>query len=90
MELQDLIQSAAAMGAQMALEAVGESSGVITQRQAEKKYGSWFIDAVKGGRIYPCKLGKGSVRATKWYSIREILLLRTTDIARCESIIVWK
>lgn len=87
MELQHLIQTASALGAQMALEAVGKSAGTMTERQAIKLHGQWFKDAVKAHRIFPCKVGKGE-HGVKWYSIQEILLLKTTDMAKAE--IVWK
>lgn len=87
MELQHLIRTSAALGAQMALEAVGKSSGTITERQALKLHGQWFRDAVRAGRIYPCKVGKGE-HGVKWYSIQDILLLKTSDMAKAE--IVWK
>lgn len=87
MDLQHLIRTASALGAQMALEAVGKSSGVMTQRQAEKIHGQWFKEAVKAGRLNPCKVGKGE-RGVKWFSIQDILLLKTTDMAQAD--IVWK
>lgn len=90
MELTHLIRTASALGAQMALEAVGKSSGTMTERQALKLHGAWFRDAVKHDRIHPCKVGKGE-QPVKWYSIQEILLLKTADMAKAsESIIVWK
>lgn len=89
MELSRIIQTASALGAQMALEAVGKSSGLMTERQAIKLHGEWFKNAIKNKRIYPAKMGKGE-RAVKWYSIQEILLLKTTDMTKCDSIIVWK
>lgn len=79
MEIRDVIMAAAALGAQMALEAAGCTSGDITYNQAKKTYGAWFVEAVRAGRLYPSRVGKGP-HATRWYSVREILSLRTADI----------
>ena len=75
----DIIMAAAALGAQMALEAAGCTSGDMTYNQAKKTYGSWFVEAVSTGRLYPSRVGKGP-HGTRWYSVREILSLRTADI----------
>lgn len=40
----------------------------VTQRQAERRYGKWFRDAVRRGDLRPCRTGA----RTRWYSIADI------------------
>lgn len=81
--LEALVQSAAAQGAAQVIETLGLSSGVICQGKARSIYGSWFLDAVKQGRLRPCRIGKGP-RGVRHYRIVDILQLRTTDYMRAE------
>ncbi|MBQ1524139.1 MAG: hypothetical protein IIZ55_03265 [Firmicutes bacterium] len=62
---------------------LGLTAGEISQRKAGRVYGKWFIDAVNAGRIYPCRVENGRA-GTKWYSITEILRVKTYDAARAE------
>lgn len=81
--LEALVQSAAAQGAAQVIETLGLSSGVICQGKARSVYGTWFTDAVKQGRIRPCRIGKGP-RGVRHYRIVDILQLRTSDIMQAE------
>lgn len=72
-------------GATMALIRTGNASPEISQRKAEKIYGKWFTDAVKRGRLTPCRTGEGA-HGTRWFSVNEILAYELTEITRAEVI----
>lgn len=76
-----IIQDIASCAAAQVMEALGVSSGRITQRQAEETYGRWFRDAVKAHRLKPVSIGEGR-NGRKMYSVREILALRAEDAAK--------
>ena len=81
--LEALVQSAAAQGAAQVIETLGLSSGEICQGKAREIYGSWFMEAVKKGKIRPCRIGKGP-KGARHYRIVEILQQRTADIMLAE------
>ena len=83
MDIQRIISASMEAGATAALIKAGLTSPLISQSQAEKTYGKWFSEAVKAGRLHPCKVGE----RVKWYSVNEINALIVADTARAE--IVW-
>lgn len=78
-----IIQDIASCAAVQVMEALGVSSGRISQTQAEEVYGKWFKDAVKNRRIKPVSIGEGR-NGRRHYSVREILALRAEDAARSD------
>lgn len=62
---------------------LGVTAGEVSQRQAEKIYGSWFKMASSSNRIHPVRVGNGNT-GTKWYSVTEILSLRAQDEIKAE------
>lgn len=77
--IQDIAQCAAAQ----VMEALGVSSGRISQTQAEEVYGKWFREAVKAGRLKPVSVGVGR-NGRRQYAVRDILALRAEDAARSD------
>jgi hypothetical protein len=84
MDIQRIISASMEAGATAALIKAGLANPLTTQRQAEKTYGKWFSEAVKAGRLHPCKVGE----RVKWYSVNEINAMLVADTARAE--IIWK
>ena len=76
-----IIQDIASCAAVQVMEALGVSSGRISQRKAEEVYGKWLKDAIKERRIKPVSIGEGK-NGTKMYAVRDILALRAEDAAR--------
>lgn len=60
------------------LESLGMTSGEISQRQARKTYGKWFITAVQQGRIRPARIEPGHA-GTIYYRIADILAVKAED-----------
>lgn len=81
--LEQLVQSAAAMGAAQVLETLGITAGEISQRKARDTYGKWFTDAEKAGRIHPSRVNNGR-NGTRHYRVVTIQELRTADLMRAE------
>lgn len=81
--LEQLVQSAAAMGAAQVLETLGITAGEISQRKARDTYGKWFTDAEKAGRIRPSRVDNGR-NGTRHYRVVSIQELRTADLMRAE------
>lgn len=81
--LERLISTATELGAAQAMVNLGLTAGEISQRKAGRIYGKWFTDAAAAGRIFPCRVEDGR-SGTRWYSITEILKLKTYDAARAE------
>ena len=81
--LEQLVQSAAAMGAAQVLETLGITAGEISQRKARDTYGKWFTDAEKAGRIRPSRVDNGR-NGTRHYRVVTIQELRTADLMRAE------
>jgi hypothetical protein len=76
-----IIQDIASCAAAQVMEALGVTSGRITQRQAEETYGKWFRDAIRDHRIKPVSVGEGR-NGRRMYSVKDILALRAEDAAR--------
>lgn len=81
--LENLVKSAAALGAAQLAETLGLSAGEISQRKARDTYGKWFTDAEKAGRIRPCRVDNGR-NGTRHYRVVEIQELKTADLVRAE------
>ena len=81
--LEQLVQSAAAMGAAQVLETLGITAGEISQRKARDTYGKWFTDAERAGRIRPARVDNGK-NGTRHYRVVDIQELRTADLVRAE------
>lgn len=81
--LEQLVQSAAAMGAAQVLETLGITAGEISQRKARDTYGKWFTDAERAGRIRPTRVDNGK-NGTRHYRVVDIQELRTADLVRAE------
>lgn len=81
--LEQLVQSAAAMGAAQVLETLGITAGEISQRKARDTYGKWFTDAEKAGLIRPSRVDNGK-NGTRHYRVVQIQELRTADLMRAE------
>lgn len=67
-----MIQSWIAVGAAEGLRMAGVTAGEISERQARKTYGKWFVEAVAAGKIRPIRIGAGRT-STKHYSVTDIL-----------------
>ena len=83
--LQTLMTTCISIGTAQTLVLMGVHSGEISMRKARDVYGKWFIDAVNGGRIFPCRVEDGKT-GTKWFKVTDILALKADDIARAELI----
>ena len=81
--LEQLISTCIELGATKAMINLGVTAGEVSQRQAEKIYGSWFKMASSSNRIHPVRVGNGNT-GTKWYSVTEILSLRAQDEIKAE------
>lgn len=79
--LEEMVKSAAKMGAAEVLETLGLSAGEISQRKARDTYGKWFTDAERAGRIRPARVDNGR-NGTRHYRIVDIQELRTADLMR--------
>lgn len=84
--LERIITTCTELGATLAYEKAGMTSGEISLRQAKKVYGKWFIDAVNDGRIYPVRVENGHA-GTKFFKVSDILKLKTLDAVRAELIL---
>lgn len=81
--LERLVQEASSLGAAQLAETLGLTSGEISQHKALATYGKWFTDAVRRGRLHPCRVGEGK-NGKRSYRIVDILNLRTADLVRAE------
>lgn len=81
--LEELVKTAAAMGAAQVLETLGLTAGEISQRKARDIYGKWFADAEKAGRIRPARIDNGR-NGTRHYRVVAIQELRAADLIRAE------
>lgn len=81
--LEQIVHSAAKLGAAQVLETLGLTSGEISQRKARSTYGKWFTDAEKAGRIRPTRVDDGR-NGTRHYRVVDIQELKTADLVRAE------
>ena len=76
--MEKLIQDAVELGATLALERLGLTSGELSQRQARKVYGGYFDLLCKQGRIAPSHTESGH-HGTKFYRVADILTCKVQD-----------
>jgi hypothetical protein len=81
--LETLIDTCVRLGTVETLRDLGLHPGEISQREALRSYGTYFRQAVADGRIKPVRLGNGA-RPKKYYSVKEILLLKAKDAAKAQ------
>ena len=81
--LETLIKTCVELGSARTMEALGVTSGEISQRKARDIYGKWFMDADREGRILPCHIEEGKA-GTRKYRVVDILTLKAADAARAE------
>lgn len=81
--LENIVKSAAALGAAQLAETLGLTAGEISQRKARDTYGKWFTDAEREGRIRPVRIDQGR-NGTRHYRVVEIQELKTADLVRAE------
>lgn len=81
--LEILIQTCVELGSAKTMEALGVTSGEISQRRARDIYGKYFVDADRQGRIHPCRVNDGK-NGTRYYRVVDILQLKAQDAARAE------
>lgn len=81
--LEILIQTCVELGSAKTLETLGLSAGEISQRKARDTYGKYFMDAIREGRLRPCRVEDGKC-GTQWYRVVDILSLKAQDAARAE------
>lgn len=81
--LQRLIATAVEIGYQRGLENTGHVSGEVSHNKARALYGSWFVDAVKAGKVRPVRIGDGRT-GRHTYRIHDILMARLIDEAGAE------
>ena len=80
MDLFTLIRTAAELGASEALRKAGQTSGEISQKEAQRIYGRYFTEAVKAGRLHPVAQGPAR-NSKKSYKVADILALKASDQA---------
>lgn len=85
MNIREIIQDAARMGAAQLAEELGLSTGEISQRKARKVYGKYFDGLVISGRIWPARQEEGRA-GTKYYRVADILSCRIEDRVPAELI----
>ena len=66
------------------LAATGQGSGEISQSQAIRLYGRWFMNAVAEGRLPPVGPSSNKATSTKWYSVVDIRALRAAENIKAE------
>ena len=66
------------LGATLALERLGLTSGELSQRQARRVYGNYFDTLLRQGRIAPAHTEAGH-HGTKYYRVADILLCKAED-----------
>lgn len=80
-----LVETAVELGCAKTMEALGVTSGEISQRKARDIYGKWFVDADRRGRIRPVRVENGP-HGTRKYRVVDILKLKTADSIPAELI----
>ena len=79
-QLGKLITTCGELGSAKALEALGVSSGEVSQRRAREIYGSWVVKAFRDGRLRPSRIEDGRA-GTIWFRVVDILSLRVEKMA---------
>lgn len=65
------------------LEQLGLTAGEMSQRQAKKVYGGYFVELVKAERITPVHTEKGHA-GTKFYRVADILACKAEDTRKAQ------
>lgn len=78
LDLQRLLDETAVLAAKKALREVGLMKDEISYTQAVKRYGKWFSDHYKAGRLKGEKKGNGK-NAKMHFSIAEIESLQSAE-----------
>lgn len=78
--LNTLISSAVELGYRKARIDEGKQNPEISQRHAAALYGKWFTDAIRNGRLRPCRIEDGHA-GTRWYNVQTILELKIIESA---------
>lgn len=81
--LQVLIRSCTELGAVSVIEQLGLHSGEMSHRKARDIYGKWFEDAVKDGRLHPCRVEEGE-KGRRMFRVVDILNLKVYDASRAD------
>lgn len=81
--LQRIIATAVELGYKRGLEDTAQTSGEVSHNKARALYGSWFVDAVKAGKVRPVRIGDGRTGKHS-YRVADILTARLHDEARAE------
>ena len=66
------------------LAATGQGSGEISQSQAIRVYGRWFLNAIAAGKLRPVAHSSNKATSTKWYSVVDIRSLRAAENFKAE------
>ena len=74
------------LGATLAVERLGLTSGELSQRQARRVYGGYFDTLLRQGRIAPSHTEAGHA-GTKYYRVADVLLCKAEDRRPAELII---
>lgn len=67
----------------VAPEQLGLTAGEMSQRQAKKVYGGYFVELVKAGRITPAHTERGHA-GTKFYRVADILACKAEDTRKAQ------
>lgn len=83
--LERLVTTCVELGTAKTLEALGITSGELSQKRAIAVYGRWFKEAERQGRIRPCRIGNGK-NGTRYYRVVDILSTKANDALKAELI----
>lgn len=81
--IEEIINNAVQLGAVEALRLTGATSGEISQREAVRRFGRWFTDAERAGKLRPVHVGEGRT-GKRSYALTDIFKLKTAEAARAE------
>ena len=83
--IEEIISNAAQLGALEALRLTGAASGEVSQREAVRRFGSWFVQMERAGKITPVRIGEGP-HGKRSYALTDILKLKTAQAVKAELI----
>lgn len=78
-----LLSAAAQLGALEALKVAGVTAAEISENQAKKVYGKWFVEAVKARALQPCRIGAGKT-GKRVYNISDIVAYKAEHESRAD------
>lgn len=79
----ELVTASVELGATIAFERMGVTAGEMSQRQAKKVYGKYFVDLLNTGRIRPVRQEAGHA-GTKYFRVADILGCKVEDRAKAQ------